>query len=106
MSKTLYYSASGGQLPRLTNLEFDRIIIDEMATLSKKIKWVSAEGRLRLAARVEIQPRGWEVGLSEDDLWPIHEWCLKNHCGRRMSFDIFQFKSKKEMTMFLLRWGS
>jgi hypothetical protein len=106
MSRTLYYSASGGQLPRLTGLTFDRIIVDEMATIDKKIKWVSAEGRLRLAARAQIQPRGWEVGLTEAEMDAVHQWCQTNNCGKRTSFDTFQFKNRKEMTMFLLRWGS
>jgi hypothetical protein len=105
MSRTLYYSAFDGQSSELKGLTFDRIIIDEMATISKRIKWIQSEGRLRLAARVEIQPLGWEVGISDNDMLPIHEWCLKNHCGRRVSFDTFQFKSRKEMTMFLLRWS-
>ncbi len=87
-------------------LTLDRIIVDEMATIDKKIKWIQAEGRLRLAARVEIRPRGWEVGISEADMDPIQAWCEQTGCGRRTSFDTFQFKSKKQMTMFLLRWGS
>jgi hypothetical protein len=88
-----------------TDKTIDYIIVDEMSTANKKIKWIPAEGRLRLAARAEIQPRGWEVGISDNDMLPIHEWCLKNHCGRRVSFDTFQFKNKKQMTMFLLRWA-
>jgi hypothetical protein len=104
-NRTLYYSVSDGQSSKLTGLQFDRIIIDEMIDIPKRIKWVTTARRCSLSARVEVQPRGWEVGISEADMWPIHEWCLKNHCGRRTSFDTFQFKNKKEMTMFLLKWG-
>lgn len=77
-----------------------------MATVNKKIKWITTARRCSLAARVEVQPRGWEVGINERDMEPIQAWCQENHCGRRTSFDTFQFRNKKEMTMFLLRWGS
>jgi len=106
MSRTLYYSASDGHSLELTGRTFDSIIIDDMGTTPKKIKWIKTARKCSLSARVEIQPRGWEVGISDSDMLPIHEWCLKNHCGRRVSFDTFQFKSRKEMTMFLLRWGT
>jgi hypothetical protein len=76
-----------------------------MSTVNKKIKWVTTARKCSLSARVDVQPRGWEVGISDNDMVPIHEWCLKNHCGRRVSFDTFQFKNKKQMTMFLLRWA-
>jgi len=85
--------------------EFRNIWIDEMSTMTKSIKWIRTARRCSLSARVEVQPRGWEVGISEADMLPIHEWCLKNHCGKRVSFDTFQFKNKKEMTLFLLRWS-
>ena len=77
-----------------------------MATIDKKIKWISAARRFSLAARLEIQPRGWEVGVNEKDMEPIQEWCQQNRCGRRISFDTFQFKNKAQITMFLLRWAS
>lgn len=71
----------------------------------KKIFWVESARRFSLAGRVEVGPRGYEVGLNEGDIDPIQQWCEEHHCGRRISFDTFQFKNKKEMTMFLLRWG-
>jgi hypothetical protein len=85
--------------------ESRKVYLTEMAIIDKKIKWISSEGRLRLAARAEILPRGWEVGLTEAEMDAVHEWCKEHKCGRRTSFDTFQFRSKKEMTMFLLRWS-
>ena len=82
----------------------DKFWLDEIV-YTKKIKWIPTARRLTLAARVEIQPRGWEVGISEADIDPIHQWCQEHNCGVRTSFDMFRFKNKKEMTMFLLRWG-
>lgn len=79
--------------------------LDEITEMKKKIKWITTARRLTLAARVEIQPRGFEVGINEDDMDPIQQWCEEHNCGVRTSFDMIKFKNKKEMTMFLLRWG-
>jgi hypothetical protein len=70
-----------------------------------KIKWITTAKRLTLAARVDIQPRGFEVGISESDMDPIQQWCEEHNCGTRTSFDTFRFRNKAQMTMFLLRWG-
>ncbi len=59
--------------------------------------------RLRVTAADGV--RTFVTGLSENDVDPIQRWCEEHHCGRRISFDTFQFKSKKEITMFLLRWA-
>jgi hypothetical protein len=77
-----------------------------MGVIDKKINWVAAARRFSLAARANLEPLGWEVGFSEPEMVKIQEWCESHNCGRRTGFDIFQFKNKKEMTMFLLRWGS
>lgn len=48
----------------------------------------------------------WDnIGISERDMDPIQKWCVANSCGVRTSFDTFKFKSEKEISMFLLRWG-
>ena len=33
------------------------------------------------------------------------EWCEENNCGYRSSYDTFKFRNKKQLTMFLLKWG-
>jgi hypothetical protein len=77
-----------------------------MGIINKKITWVTAARRFSLAARANLEPLGWEVGFSELEMVEIQEWCVKHNCGKRISFDTFQFKNKAQMTMFLLRWGS
>ncbi len=71
----------------------------------KEIFWVDTSRRLTLAARVRKTPEGWDLGISEQDIMPIVEWCKEHNCGVRTSFDMIKFRNKKEMTMFLLRWG-
>jgi len=79
-----------------------KIWIDEMST-AKKIVWVPAAGKNTLAAR--ISEHSWLVGVGEHDIDPVQKWCEENNCGKRVSFDRFRFRNKKEMTMFLLRWS-
>jgi hypothetical protein len=68
------------------------------------IKWQRLPG-LRLQAYVDdIQPRGFERGLREDDLDPIQVWSRECNCGTRMSFNEWKFKNEKQITMFLIRW--
>jgi hypothetical protein len=76
----------------------------------KQIFWVGTANRFELSGRARITPHDADkffvTGLSEQDMDPIQKWCEQRNCGRRMSFDTFRFKNKKEITMFLLRWGS
>ena len=81
------------------------IWIDELVEMKKQIKWVTAARKFSLAARVEIMPRGFELGLNEQDMDPIQQWCQEHSCGRRVSFDTFQFKNQAQITMFLLKWS-
>ena len=75
----------------------------------KKIYWIDTANRFELAGRVKVSSHDGEkmfaVGLSEQDMDPIQEWCEQHNCGKRRSFDTFRFRNKKEITMFLLRWS-
>lgn len=44
-------------------------------------------------------------GMRDQHINPIVEWCRANNCGQWAAYDMFKFKSKKQMTMFLLRWS-
>jgi hypothetical protein len=68
-----------------------------------KIKWQELPGN-KLQAYAEVGSRGFERGLRDSDMEPIQEWCEAHQCGRRMSFNLFYFKNKAEISMFLLRW--
>lgn len=71
-----------------------------------KIRWVDTNRRLCLAAREVYHgaPDDWNW-VTEDVMVEVAEWCSQNNCGRRISYDMIQFKTKKEMSLFLLRWA-
>jgi hypothetical protein len=73
----------------------------------RKIIWITALYPYILTARVEPGPAvaGVPMGVSEHDMDPVQAWCEEHHCGKRVSFDQFRFRSKREVTMFLLRWA-
>ena len=41
----------------------------------------------------------------EELLKEMTSWCAVNECGVRTSWHMFQFKTLKEMNMFVLRWA-
>jgi len=68
-----------------------------------KIIWHRLPG-YKLKATWNPGPRGFEYGIREEDMVPIQEWCEKNNCGVRTSFDTWKFKKPEDMTFFLLKW--
>ena len=71
-----------------------------------KIKWQRLPGLKLQAYTDDVQPRGFERGLSESDMDPIQTWSTECNCGKRMSFNVWQFKSEKHITMFLMKWAA
>jgi hypothetical protein len=69
-----------------------------------KIIWYQLPGR-KLKATWLPSPKSFELGLKESDMDPIQKWCQESNCGKRLSFDMFQFTNDKQITMFLLRWS-
>ncbi len=74
--------------------------------METEIVWIKTSRRLTLAARAKKNPENWDLGIREQDMDPIQKWCEENNCGVRTSFDMIRFRNKKEMVLFLLRWGS
>ena len=72
-----------------------------------KITWVKSQRRCSLAARMTIESNSnlIEFGSLTDKLDSIQAWCESNKCGKRVSYDIFQFRTSKELSFFLLRWS-
>jgi hypothetical protein len=43
--------------------------------------------------------------ITEEDGVMIAEWCKEHNCGRRTSFNMFEFRNKNELSMFMLKWS-
>ena len=76
-------------------------------TYTPKIKWQRLPG-LKLQAYVDdIRPENRPGrGLGETDMDPVQAWSEECCCGVRMSFNVWNFKNEKQITMFLIRWSS
>jgi hypothetical protein len=70
-----------------------------------QIKWQRLPGLKLHAYTDDVAPRGFERGLNESDLDPVQAWTTECNCGTRMSFNVWKFESKKQITMFMLRWS-
>jgi hypothetical protein len=70
-----------------------------------KISWRELPGN-KLQAYVDPLATTQVWGLREAHMDPIQQWSQECNCGKRMSFDMWQFKSRKHMTMFLMKWSS
>jgi hypothetical protein len=64
-----------------------------------KLTWIDSARRFVLVGRF--------VGVNDADqqLKQVQDWCQENNCGCRISYDMFRFKNKKEISFFLLRWN-
>lgn len=47
---------------------------------------------------------GWQTAPPEKYMEEVASWCAETNCGKRTSFDMFQFKTEQEYMMFMLRW--
>ena len=73
--------------------------------LDPKIKWQRLPGLKLQAYADDISSRGFGRGLNESDMDSVQAWTEECHCGTRMSFNVWQFASEKQITMFLIRWS-
>jgi hypothetical protein len=80
------------------------------------IDWRRLPGNFLLAVPSISETRQNIIGIHTDldtdldylsyiDMDKIQAWCEENHCGKRMSFDMFYFPNEKEIMAFLLRWS-
>lgn len=98
-----FFQITGRKMGKTTYTTWLNAMMNEIQ--KKEIFWVETAHRLTLSARVRKTPEGWDLGINEQDIMPIVLWCEQHNCGRRTSFDMIRFRNKKEITMFLLRWG-
>lgn len=91
--------------------EIKKVISDLMNILNRKARyhWSQSGLQLKLIAEMDWQDQsGSGTHILAPDVHVverIHEWCYTNNYGHRNSYDTFKFRNKKQITMFLLRWG-
>jgi hypothetical protein len=75
--------------------------------MSPKLSWSPANKRTPRGKwlRFRVPDEHMSVKELEDQIEAMVKWCEENDCGRRMSYDMWKFKTKAEMTLFLLRWS-
>ena len=75
-----------------------------------KIQWEPVHRRPGIWLQVNreywdrLQEGTVQYGIAHQ-LDEIGRWCIEVGCGKRMAFDSFQFRNKKELSGFLLKWG-
>jgi len=83
------------------------LMLDDVPLPERKIE-VTRTGR-KIKARFYYEPHkdapSWHATCpSESDMVEIAQWCQETNCGKRTSFDTFEFKSKEEFMLFAMRW--
>ena len=96
--------AHGRQMGKSHVADILKSFYDRMA-FTPKIKWQRLPGLKLQAYTDDVGPRGFERGLNESDMDPVQAWSTECRCGVRMSFNMWQFKSEKHITMFLMKWA-
>ena len=100
----------GRGIVQITGRNAGKSVVQKFQMLPKapkpKIKWKQLPGNKLQAYVDEIQARGFERGLNESDMDPIQDWSKECNCGVRTSFNTWEFKSDKHITMFLMKWSS
>jgi hypothetical protein len=54
---------------------------------------------------LQLSPLDDDSSFNEEAMLAVQDWCRNTGCGTRMSFDMFKFKTKQELELFLLRWS-
>lgn len=72
-------------------------------------RWVRLEDGDRLLLQHQLVYEGGKLALSpgganSDYVKLIEKWCEHTGCGRKISWDVFEFDKPCDITRFLLRW--
>lgn len=64
-------------------------------------------GRVKATFYYDVHPDmpSWfSTTPTEEEMIEIADWCTEAKCGRRTSFDTFEFKNQQEYMLFAMRW--
>jgi hypothetical protein len=83
------------------------LVCIEILVNKKEIIWQRATHKrgIVLIANTVSDYSNPGMGLNEEDMVPVQQWCDEHECGLRISFDMFRFKNEAEVVAFLLRWS-
>ena len=77
-----------------------------------RIKHVNAYARHKpVVVRIEMydkedpETNGWIPAAPEYLVDEMAQWCKDNNCGKRTSYDMFEFPNKQAAMLFRLRWS-
>jgi hypothetical protein len=70
-----------------------------------KIFWRRHDTKHKIVYQAFAQEPKWAGDLNETHMDPIQDWCREHQCGQRISFDLFQFNTMEEVTMFMMKWS-
>ena len=76
----------------------------------RNIKWdLCGRDNLSLRAEPAHEPDysnpGFHMGLHETEMDEIQAWSRETDIGTRTSFDTWHFRTRADITAFLLRWS-
>ena len=53
----------------------------------------------------DLDPNRWIPAAPEYLVDEMAEWCRENNCGKRTSYDMFEFPNEQAAMLFRLRWA-
>ena len=72
-------------------------------SMSNLYKWRKVEQR---AGKLTLQlDSAWFDASMNIMLDQIQAWSQETKCGRRVSYDMWQFNNEEQITVFLLKWS-
>lgn len=60
---------------------------------------------VRIVMQDKEEPESWSPAPPEYLVEDMQKWCKENNCGKRTSYDMFEFPTKEAAMMFRLRWS-
>lgn len=73
--------------------------------MSLKLTWSNVEDREGRWLKFRVPDEHLSVRDLDEHIAEIVRWSEVTKCGRRMAYNMWQFKTDRDMTAFVLRWS-